>query len=326
MTDESLAIETIGLVKRFGQTVALDGIDLRVRRGHVYSLLGPNGAGKTTTVRILATLTRPDEGVARVLGHDIAREGLAVRRRIGLTGQYASVDADLSGIENLALLARLAGVGWSRARQRAGELLEGFGLADAGGRLVRGYSGGMRRRLDIAASLVSTPDLLFLDEPTSGLDPQSRRQVWELITALTASGTTVLLTTQYLDEADRLADRIAVMDHAQIVAEGTPSQLKATVGTGVLTVHLLEARQAGEAEAVLTRVLSGPVRVDPRALVLSVPVSDPHQATKALDTLGSHGVAVGEFALGRPSLDEVFLALTGRDPAMRADNDTEDAA
>ena len=313
MTDPVVAIETVGLVKRFGRTLAVDGVDLQIRRGHVFSLLGPNGAGKTTTVRMLATLTRPDAGVARVMGHDVVDEADAVRRRVRLTGQNASVDVDLSGIENLSLLARLAGYGWRAARVRAGALLEAFGLAHDGGRLVRGYSGGMRRRLDIAASLVTTPDVLFLDEPTSGLDPQSRQQVWELIRALTANGTTVLLTTQHLDEADRLSDRVAVIDRGRVVAEGTPTQLKTTVGTGVLSVHLLDAGQAAEAEAVLTRALQAPVRLDHRNLVLAIAVSDPRRATGALEALEAHGIAVGEFALGRPSLDEVFTALTQRD-------------
>ena len=313
MTDGTVAIETVGLVKRFGRTLAVDGIDLHVRRGHVYSLLGPNGAGKTTTVRMLATLTRPDAGVARVMGHDVVHEADAVRRRVSLTGQNASVDVDLSGVENLSLLARLAGYGWRPARVRADALLEAFGLASDGGRLVRGFSGGMRRRLDIAASLVTTPDLLFLDEPTSGLDPHSRLQVWGLIRELTANGTTVLLTTQHLDEADRLSDRVAVIDRGRLVAEGTPNQLKTTVGTGVLSVHLLDAGQAAEAEATLARALEAPVRLDHRDLVLAVAVSDPWQATAALEALGSRGIAVGEFALGTPSLDEVFMALTRRD-------------
>ena len=224
---DGLAIETEGLVKVFGETRAVDGIDLAVRTGTVYGVLGPNGAGKTTTMRMLATLLRPDAGAARVLGHDVVREADAVRGCVSLTGQFASVDEELTGRENLVLLARLLGFPRRPAEERAGELLDAFGLADAAERLVRDYSGGMRRRLDIAASIVVTPELLFLDEPTTGLDPRSRNQVWEIVRVLVAEGTTVLLTTQYLDEADQLADRIAIIDHGKVIAEGTSGELKA---------------------------------------------------------------------------------------------------
>jgi ABC-2 type transport system ATP-binding protein len=227
----ALAVEASGLVKTFGNTRAVDRVDLAVPAGSVYGVLGPNGAGKTTIIRMLATLLRPDAGSVRVLGHDIVREADAVRGRVALTGQYASVDEDLTGRENLVLLARLLGHARAQAKARAGELLEAFGLAEAADRLVKTYSGGMRRRLDIAASIVVTPELLFLDEPTTGLDPRSRNQVWELVRALAATGTTVLLTTQYLEEADQLADRIAVIDRGSLIAEGTPGQLKASVGT-----------------------------------------------------------------------------------------------
>ena len=225
-----LAIEATGLVKSFGETRAVDGVDLAVRRGSVYGVLGPNGAGKTTTVRMLATLLRPDAGSGRVLGHDIVREADAVRGLVSLTGQLASVDEDLTGRENLILIGRLLGLKRAAAKARSTELLEAFGIADAAGRLVKHYSGGMRRRLDIAASIVVTPELMFLDEPTTGLDPRSRNQVWDIIRALRAGGTTILLCTQYLDEADQLADGIAVIDHGKVIAEGTPGQLKASVG------------------------------------------------------------------------------------------------
>ena len=227
-----LAIEANGLVKSFGETIAVDGVDLAVRSGSVYGMLGPNGAGKTTVIRMLATLIRPDAGSARVLGHDIVKEAYAVRRAVSLTGQLASVDEDLTGRENLILLGRLLGLKRPAAKECSTELLEAFGLSEAATRLVKNYSGGMRRRLDIAASIVVTPELMFLDEPTTGLDPRSRNQVWGIIRALVEAGTTILLCTQYLEEADQLADGIAVIDHGKVIAEGTPGQLKASVGSG----------------------------------------------------------------------------------------------
>src|ERR687889_1884456 len=248
-----LAIEASGLVKSFGDNRAVDGVDLTVPAGTVYGVLGPNGAGKTTVVRMLATLLRPDGGSARVLGHDVVREADAVRSRVSLTGQFASVDEDLTGLENLVLIARLLGYSRKHSRVRASELLDAFSLAEAADRQVKKYSGGMRRRLDIAASIVVTPDLMFLDEPTAGLDPRSRNQVWDIVRALVAGGTTVLLTTQYLDEADQLADGIAVIDHGKVIAEGTPGQLKASVGSGALHVRLLDPQQRAEAERVLAQ-------------------------------------------------------------------------
>ena len=307
----TLAIEASGLVKAFGDTRAVDGVDLAVPRGAVYGVLGPNGAGKTTTIRMLATLLRPDAGRARVLGHDIVEAADAVRGLVSLTGQLASVDEDLTGRENLLLLGRLLGYSRSRAKQRAAELLDAFGLADAASRQVKHYSGGMRRRLDIAASIVVTPELMFLDEPTTGLDPRSRNQVWDIVRALVAEGTTVLLCTQYLDEADQLAGRIAVIDHGRVIAEGTPGQLKASVGQGMLHVRLLEPEQRGEAERVLARALDAPVHLEPDPAALSVPVEDAERASEAVAELFGAGVAVGNFSLGQPSLDEVFLALTG---------------
>jgi ABC-2 type transport system ATP-binding protein len=309
-THSTLAIEAIGLVKSFGETRAVDGVDLAVRRGSVYGVLGPNGAGKTTTIRMLATLLRPDAGSASVLGHDIVREGHAVRGLVSLTGQLASVDEDLTGNENLILLGRLLGLNRSAAKARAAELLEAFGLADAAGRLVKHYSGGMRRRLDLAASIVVTPELMFLDEPTTGLDPRSRNQVWEIIRTLVAEGTTILLCTQYLDEADQLADGIAVTDHGKVIAEGTPTQLKASVGSGALHVRLLDPEQRPEAERVLEQALEA-VHLEADPAALSAACADAGRAAEAVAELTRAGVQIADFSLGQPSLDEVFLALTG---------------
>ena len=306
----TLAIEASGLVKSFGDTRAVDGVDLAVRTGSVYGVLGPNGAGKTTTIRMLATLLRPDAGEARVLGHDVVTEGDAVRGLISLTGQLASVDEDLTGRENLILLARLLGLTRPQAKARADELLEAFGLADAAARLVKNYSGGMRRRLDIAASIVVTPEVMFLDEPTTGLDPRSRNQVWDIIRSLAGEGTTILLCTQYLDEADQLAEGIAVIDHGRVIAEGTPGQLKASVGSGALHVRLLEPGQRPEAERVLSQEL-GSVHLEPDPAALSASCADADRAAQAVAELSRSGVKVADFSLGQPSLDEVFLALTG---------------
>ncbi|MFE3449435.1 ATP-binding cassette domain-containing protein [Nonomuraea sp. NPDC059194] len=315
-----LAIETSGLVKTFGDNRAVDGLDLAVPAGIVYGVLGPNGAGKTTAVRMLATLLRPDGGQAKVFGHDVRREADAVRTRVSLTGQYASVDEDLTGMENLVLLARLLGHRKPAARDRAGELLEAFGLTEAADRLVKNYSGGMRRRLDISASILNTPDLLFLDEPTTGLDPRSRNQVWDIIRIVVAHGTTVLLTTQYLEEADRLASRIAVIDHGKVIAEGTPGQLKSSIGAGAVHVRLRDAAQRPEAERVLSSALATQVylEADPVALTARVAGNDDgervaaERASLALAELARAGIVVDDFSLGQPSLDEVFLALTDR--------------
>ncbi|KRV48125.1 caunorubicin/doxorubicin resistance ATP-binding protein [Wenjunlia vitaminophila] len=317
-SDIDVAIETSGLVKVFGEKRAVDGVDLTVPAGTVYGVLGPNGAGKTTTVKMLATLLRPDGGEARVFGHEVSREPDAVRARVSLTGQYASVDEDLSGTENLVLLGRLLGYRKPAARDRAAQMLEAFGLSDAADRQVKTYSGGMRRRLDIAASILSTPDVLFLDEPTTGLDPRSRNQVWEIVRAIVAQGTTVLLTTQYLEEADRLASRIAVIDSGRVIAEGTPGELKASVGAGAVHLRLRDPEQRAEAERVLERVLGVPVQreADPVALSARVltEVADggvAEQAARALAELAGNGIRVDDFSLGQPSLDEAFLALTG---------------
>jgi len=306
------AIETRGLAKSFRKTRALDGIDLMVREGSVYGLLGPNGAGKTTTIRILATLLKPDGGSATVAGLDVVREPDAVRRKVGLTGQYASVDEDLTGVENLVLVGRLLGLSWSAARRRATELLDAFGLSEAAGRQVRTYSGGMRRRIDIGASLVTVPEILFLDEPTTGLDPRGRNQVWDLVRRIAEEGTTVLLTTQYLDEADRLANRLAVIDHGRVIAEGTSGELKASVGANAVHVRLTDVHQADAARAAIARVLENGVMPGADAQVISARLTSTAQASELLAALTAANIEVAEFSVGTPSLDEVFLALTGR--------------
>jgi ABC-2 type transport system ATP-binding protein len=312
MTIQSpLAIEATGLVKTFDGTRAVDGVDLAVRTGSVYGVLGPNGAGKTTTIRMLATLIAPDAGSARVLGHDIVAEADAVRGVVSLTGQLASVDEDLTGRENLVLIGRLLGLERQAAKDRARELLDAFGLSDAANKLVKHFSGGMRRRLDIAASIVVTPQLMFLDEPTTGLDPRSRNQVWGIIRALVAEGTTILLCTQYLEEADQLADRIAVIDRGRVIAEGSPAALKASVGSGTLHVRLLDPEERGQAAGVLEREL-GAVTLDNDPAGLSTSCADADRAAEAVVELTRAGVRVAGFSLGQPSLDEVFLALTGR--------------
>jgi daunorubicin/doxorubicin transport system ATP-binding protein len=324
MSKAAMAVQTRGLVKNFGRTRAVDAIDLAVPRGQVFGLLGPNGAGKTTTVRMLATLLAPDTGTACVFGHDVVREADAVRRRISVTGQFASIDKDLTGIENLRLQARLLGLPRRAADRRARELLEGFDLADSADRQVKRYSGGMQRRLDLAAGVVVMPELLFLDEPTTGLDPRSRNQVWEIVRTLAEQGVTVVLTTQYLDEADQLSDRIAVVDHGRLVADDTPSRLKASVGSGVLRIELADPARRADANRVLSEALRTPVQAgpDPAALTVRVPVASQYdggaQVTDALGRLAHAGIGVAAFALDQPSLDEVFLALTGHPTAEEA--------
>ncbi|WP_341962566.1 ATP-binding cassette domain-containing protein [Planococcus maritimus] len=307
-----LAVEAAGLVKVYGKERAVDGVDLVIPRGTVYGFLGPNGAGKTTTIRMLSTLIQPDEGSASIFGHDLKTESDAIKSRISLTGQYASIDEDLTGIENLVLISRLMGYTTKEAKQRASELLLAFGLEQAAKRQVKKYSGGMRRRIDIAASIVVTPDLLFLDEPTTGLDPRSRNQVWEIVRALVGTGTTVLLTTQNLEEADQLADRIAVINHGKIIAEGTSSELKASVGTGTLTVQLLNAADQSTAAAILEQQLGVPIHISTDGVTLSAQAKDSSIVAQALGELGKEKIGISDFALGRPSLDEVFLTLTGQ--------------
>lgn len=320
-SNADFAVEVDGLIKHFGATRAVNGIDLRVRRGCVYGVLGPNGAGKTTMMRMLATLLRPDAGQARVLGFDVVREADAVRSRISLTGQFASVDEDLSGRENLVLLGLLLGFSRAGARQRADELLEAFDLAEASTKQIKTYSGGMRRRLDIAASLIFTPELVFLDEPTTGLDPRSRNHVWDIVRALVADGSTVLLTTQYLEEADQLAERIAVIDHGKVIAEGTSQELKTATGSGVLHIRLTDATAREKARQLLEARLSALVHLEADPTALSIQFSDSEKATYALAELPRAGIMLNSFSMGQPSLDEVFLALTGR--ATKADEPVE---
>ena len=318
------AVEAEGLVYRFGDDVAVAGVDLEIAVGEIFGFLGPNGAGKTTTIRMLATLLRPDSGTARVFGHDVVREADAVRGRVSLTGQYASVDEDLTGRENLVLIARLLGYSRKEAKVRADELLEAFGLVDAANRQVKNYSGGMRRRLDIAASIVVTPELVFLDELTTGLDPRSRNQVWDIVRSMASEGTTVLLTTQYLDEADQLADRIAVIDNGKVIAEGSPGELKSSVGSGVLRVRLREPEARPKAERILSGSLGVAVETPADPVALLARVSVPERVPDALAELPRAGIAVTDFSLGQPSLDEVFLALTGRPAEEETDKEEEE--
>jgi daunorubicin resistance ABC transporter ATP-binding subunit len=298
----------------FGAVVALDGLDLRVEAGTVFGLLGPNGAGKTTLVRILATLLRPTSGRASILGHDVVAESLAVRRRIGLAGQFAAVDEELTGRENVEMVGRLYRLSATEARARANEILERFNLSDAADRPVSTYSGGMRRRLDLSASLAGRPSVLLLDEPTTGLDPRTRQELWNTVDGLRREGTTVLLTTQYLEEADRLAQRIAVIDHGRIAAEGTAAELKATVGTNVLVVRIVDTARATDAAAALAGLGADgdePL-IDVATGEVRLVVPDPSAAADAVRRLDAGGLAIAALALQQPSLDDVFLTLTGR--------------
>lgn len=306
------AIEVNNLHKSYGKVEVLKGINLEVNRGSLFALLGPNGAGKTTMVRILATLLRFNSGTARVFGHDVVKEPDAVRSRVSLTGQFASVDDELTGMENIILIARLLGYSWADAKIRAASLIQAFGLEDASQRQVKHYSGGMRRRLDIAASIVVSPDLLFLDEPTTGLDPRSRRYIWDIIRTLRAAGTTVLLTTQYLEEADELADRIVIIDNGTIIADGTPSQLKASAGSSVLRIRLDNPDQRPHAEQIVLDTLGIDAQLEPDPTALSAQISKPELLATTFNALSQAQIHLAEFSLGQPSLDEVFLALTGQ--------------
>jgi daunorubicin resistance ABC transporter ATP-binding subunit len=309
MSESAILVE--GLAKRFGQVAALDGIDFDVPPATVFGLLGPNGAGKTTAVRILTTILPPDAGRAEVLGHDVVRDPWAVRARIGLAGQNAAVDPNLTGRENLRLIGRLARVPRRLIRPRANELLERFDLSDAADRPVRTYSGGMRRRLDVSAALVQRPQVLFLDEPTTGLDLRSRNELWEMIRELVADGTTVLLTTQYLEEADRLAHDIAVVDHGRVIARGTPGDLKSRLGSTVIEIGMADEGQATRAEGVLAPFV--PSKPEREGALVRVSSDDgPQVLIEVLRSLDAHQLAPGSLTVREPSLDDVFLALTGR--------------
>jgi ABC-2 type transport system ATP-binding protein len=307
-----LMVEAQGLRKRFGATQAVDGIDLSLARGSILGVLGPNGAGKTTALRILTTLTRPDAGWARVAGYDVTRQPAAVRRRIGVAAQDATLDELLTGRQNLALVGRLSQMSASATTQRSVELLERFELTDAADRMVKTYSGGMRRRLDLAASVMSRPPVLFLDEPTTGLDPISRVRVWNVVRALVDEGATVLLTTQYLDEADRLADRIVIIDHGRVIAEDTPAELKRRIGGGMLEVHL--TRPHADATTVLAGLVDGPFQFGDEGRRLRAPVaSTVGLVAPVVRALDDAGVDVDDVAIHQPSLDDVFMRLTGTD-------------
>ena len=310
------AIEITNLRKSFGEITALAGIDLRIEPGTVFGLLGPNGAGKTTLVRIVATLLDPDAGQVAVLGHDVKAEPLAVRRRIGLAGQFAAVDGELTGRENVEMIARLYRLSRAEAKRRAGEVLERFRLADAADRRVMTYSGGMRRRLDLAAGLIGRPPVVLLDEPTTGLDPRSRQELWSVIDELRGEGTTVLLTTQYLDEADRLAQRIAVVDHGRIAAEGTAAQLKATIGGSVLSVRIADPADIPDATATLASLCADEQpHVDAGDGEIRLALTDAAASAEALRRLDANRISVTELQLHQPCLDDVFLTLTGRPAA-----------
>jgi ABC-2 type transport system ATP-binding protein len=305
------AIEAHGLVKVFGDNRAVDGVDLSVRAGTVYGVLGPNGAGKTTTISMLATLLRPDGGSAQIFGHDVVKQAQIVRQLIGVTAQFASVDEKLSATENLIIFARLLGLGRAEARKKASDLLEEFNLTEAARRPLAKFSGGMRRRLDLAASLIAQPPLIFLDEPTTGLDPRTRTQMWDTVRRLVASGSTVLLTTQMLDEADQLADRIAVIDTGRVVAEGTADELKASVGTSSLQLRLENTDDTDDALRAIQAVLGAQGTVSPEAARITAPMADADRVTDLLITLREAGIHLTEMSVQKPTLDEVFLTITG---------------
>jgi oleandomycin transport system ATP-binding protein len=307
----AIVIKAEGLTKRFGGTQALAGVDISAQSGQVLALLGPNGAGKTTIVRVLSTLLRPDGGRASICGYDVVRDAVEVRQLIALTGQYASVDDELTGTENLIMICRLLGTSRRGARGRADEMLERFGLADAAGRAVKTYSGGMRRRLDLAASLLGEPEVLFLDEPTTGLDPRGRGQMWDTIREVLAGGATVLLTTQYLEEADELADKIAVIDHGNVVASGTPTELKARAGSQTLEVRAADRSYTQQVADAVALVIGTRPDISADTGLVTAPIGDPALLAAVVRLLDDLGIVAAELALRLPSLDEVFLTLTG---------------
>jgi oleandomycin transport system ATP-binding protein len=304
-------IEAESLTKSFGTTKALAGVSITAERGQVLALLGPNGAGKTTVVRILSTLLRPDSGQARICGYDVLSQPVQVRQLIALTGQYASVDEELTGTENLKMIGRLLGLSRAAARARSREMLAQFDLTDAAGRAVKTYSGGMRRRLDLAASLLGHPEVLFLDEPTTGLDPRARIDVWDTIKGIVADGASVLLTTQYLDEADELADQIAVVDHGQVVASGTPAELKTQIGGQSLVVRALDRAMTGRVAQAVQEITGSVADVRHDTGLVSAPASDPAMLAAVMRRLDDESITAAELGLRLPSLDEVFLTLTG---------------
>ncbi|BBN99592.1 daunorubicin resistance protein DrrA family ABC transporter ATP-binding protein [Sporolactobacillus terrae] len=305
------AIEAHGLMKQFGKHRAVDGVDLNVPAGSIYGVLGPNGAGKTTTIRMLSTLLRPDAGTARIFGHDVSNESHRVRQLIGVTGQYASVDETLSATENLMIFSRLLGLSRADARRKSAELLQAFGLTEAAKRPLKHFSGGMRRRLDLAASLIAQPPLIFLDEPTTGLDPRTRNQMWATIRNLVDSGSTVLLTTQYLQEADELADRIAVIDQGRVVAEGTANELKASIGRSSLQIRIQDPTKTEQARGIIEQALTVASAVSPEGGKITAPLADADRVTDLLIALRAADVHLAELSVQKPTLDEVFLTITG---------------
>ncbi|HSX42766.1 MAG TPA: ATP-binding cassette domain-containing protein [Candidatus Saccharimonadales bacterium] len=320
-TNTNLAVEIEGLVKVFGDNRAVDGVDLQVETGSIYGVLGPNGAGKSTVINMLATLMKPDAGSAKVFGHDVVEEAQIVRQLIGVTGQAATVDEGLSATENLIIFGRLLGLSKPDARKKAAELLDEFGLSAAAKRPLSKFSGGMRRRLDLAASLIAQPPLIFLDEPTTGLDPRTRNQMWDTIRTLVSKGSTILLTTQYLEEADQLADRIAVIDHGKVIAEGTGSELKASVGTATLQLGLVSKQDLAKATQVTKKVLGVHVS-NPSEKQISAPMADPDLVTDLLVALRTSKIHLSEVSVQEPTLDEVFLTLTGK-PSSAEKGETE---
>ncbi|UPK47338.1 ATP-binding cassette domain-containing protein [Paenibacillus pabuli] len=318
------AIEAEGLVKIFGDKRAVDGVNLNVKAGTIYGVLGPNGAGKTTTIRMLGTLLRSDGGSAKIFGHDVVKESHIVRQLIGLTGQYASVDESLSANENLMIFSRLLGLGRAESKRKTAELLEEFGLTDAAKRPIKGFSGGMRRRLDLAASLIAQPPLIFLDEPTTGLDPRTRAQMWNTIRQLVKTGSTVLLTTQYLDEADQLADRVAVIDQGHVVAEGTVDDLKASVGTASLQLRIQEPTRIEHARQIVEQILRTDSSVSAEAGKITAPMANANIAADLLIAFRSANIDLAEMSVQKPTLDEVFLTITGQDAIGKASHTSQE--